>query len=165
MVIVLELKEESGSSELTFFKSQQICLMRCVLDRIIPPNGELPGAGELGLVGYIDQIIGRSTDLKQMFGNALSQIEIISNSCFMKDFERLIEEQQVEVLCQLEKHEPKVMEALVRYAYYGYYSNPRILDYVKVGSKPPQPTGYHVEPDDFTLLDKVKNRGRIYREI
>ena len=148
-----------------FLKGQQKCLMKCVLDLVIPPNGELPGAGELGLVAYIDQIIGKSTELKQMVCDALSQIEIISTSCFMKEFERLVEEQQIKVLCQFERQEPKIMETLVRHTYHGYYSNSRILNHLDVGSKPPQPMGYNIEPGDFTLLGKVKNRGRIYREI
>ena len=164
-MIALELEEESASAEMTFFNGQHIGLLRCVLNRIIPPKGELPGAGELGVIGYIDQMIGKSTDLKQMFARALSQIEIISNSCFMKGFQELIEEQQIEVFCQLEKHEFKITETLVRYTYYGYYSNARILDRLGVGSKPPQPEGYHLEPGDLSLLNRVKNRGRIYRDI
>jgi hypothetical protein len=45
-----------------------------------------------------------------------------------------------------------------------YYRDDRVL--VSIGSepRPPYPEGYDLEPGDWTLLEPVRSRGRLYRE-
>ena len=149
----------------TFFVGQQLTVMRGVLDRIIPPDDKFPGAGELGVADYMDLVVGESAELKSLFSHGLSQIEIVSKARFSKGFEELTGGQREAVLRQVESDAPKFFEELVRYTYYGYYADVRVLKLLGMEARPPQPKGYRLEPGDLSLIEKVKRRGRAYREV
>ena len=56
---------------------------------------------------------------------------------------------------------PASFDVLLHAAYTGYYSNPSVLaasGWLPAGSTPP-------EPFDLTLLDAVRRRGPIYRDV
>ena len=46
-----------------------------------------------------------------------------------------------------------------------YYRDPRVLDAIGVEARPPFPKGYEVRQGDFSLLDPVRARGPIWREV
>ena len=46
-----------------------------------------------------------------------------------------------------------------------YYRDPRVLEAIGVEPRPPFPKGYQVEQGDFSLLDPVRARGPIWREV
>ena len=50
----------------TFFSRSQLSLTLSVLDRIIPPNAKMPGAGEAAL-GFVDEAVGNSSKLRRLF--------------------------------------------------------------------------------------------------
>ena len=46
-----------------------------------------------------------------------------------------------------------------------YYRDPRVLEAIGVEPRPPFPKGYEVGQGDFSLLDPVRARGPIWREV
>ena len=46
-----------------------------------------------------------------------------------------------------------------------YYRDPRVLKAIGVEQRPPFPKGYQVEQGDFSLLDPVRARGPVWREV
>ena len=46
-----------------------------------------------------------------------------------------------------------------------YYRDARVMRALNIDVRPPFPTGYTQEPNDFALLDPVRQRGEIYRKL
>ena len=147
-----------------FLVDEQFTLVSSVLDRIIPQQGDMPGAGQLAVADYIDRAVGASAELKKLFSRGLAQIEIASQARHSGDFADLSAEQQDVVLREVESADAAFFEALVRQTYNGYYTTPAVLELLGLEARPPQPRGYEVEPGDLNLLENVKQRGQVYRD-
>ena len=143
---------------------QRVLLTR-VLDRLIPPSGKLPGAGELGVAGYIDRVAAGSIDLRKPILGALGQIEAAAGRSHASPFTDLSGEHQDAVLRGVESLEPELFGTLLQQAYNGYYSNPKVIQGLGLETRPPQPLGHELEPGDLSALENVRRRGRAYREV
>jgi hypothetical protein len=148
----------------SFFSDAQIELVTEVLNRIIPANEELPGAGEIA-VNFLDEVVGGSPRLKRILHHGLSQIEVCAYRMYTKDFPSLSCEQMHAVLRQVEVDEGEFFDLLVRQTYNGYYTDPRIVELLGLEARPPQPLGHRVDQGNITLIESVKNRGIVYREV
>ena len=146
-----------------FFSTSQVELATAVLDRIIPANETMPGAGQIA-VAYLDDIVGRSPRLKRSFGAGLSHIELYAHGTYSQDFHILSDEQKDAVLSQVETDQPEFFEALVRQTYNAYYTDARIIELLGLEARPPQPRGHQLERGDFGPIENVKNRGIAYRQ-
>ena len=157
----------SGDNEknrMSFFTDVHLELMRSILDRIIPPSGNFPGAGELDVVSYIDQSVGQSAELKRLFASGLAEIVVKSEALVPEGFIGLSGEQQDQILRQIESEFPAFFRFLLHNTYSGYYINPKIVELLGLESRSPQPKGYELEPGDFSLLANVRKRGQVYRD-
>ena len=148
----------------SFFSDAQIDLVTEVLNRIIPANEKLPGAGEIA-VDYLDEAVGGSPRLKRIFGHGLSYIDVVAYRLLSQDFPNLTGEQMDAVLRQVEADEGEFFDLLVRQTYNGYYTDPRIVELLGLEARPPQPLGHQVEQGNITLIENVKNRGIAYRNL
>lgn len=155
---------EHGSSG-SFLSRTQLDLMTSVLDTIIPKENGFPGAGEIGVAIHIDSEISSSKTLKRLFFEGLRYIENVSNEQFDTDFVSLSQNWKTSVLKQIERDNIEFFGELLHYTYAGYYINPKVISAKGLEESPPMPIGYHQEPFDMSLLDNVKKRGRIYREV
>jgi Gluconate 2-dehydrogenase subunit 3 len=147
-----------------FFLDTQRELLRTVLNRIIPASSDFPGAGDLGVVSYIETVIGRSADLRRLFAGGITQIDITSQELYSQAFMSLSDHQQDAVLCHVEAHNLVFFSELVTHTYSGYYCNPLIIRVLGLDVRPPQPQGYELDPIDLSLLDRVRQRKPLYRQ-
>ena len=148
----------------SFFSDAQIELVTEVLNRIIPANEELPGAGDIA-VNFLDEVVGGSPRLKRILHHGLSQIEVCAYRMYTKDFPSLSCEQMHAVLRQVEVDEGEFFDLLVRQTYNGYYTDPRIVELLGLEARPPQPLGHRVDQGNITLIENVRNRGIAYRKV
>ena len=155
---------ETSTEPPTFFAATQRELLVSVLNRLVPAAGAFPGAGDQGVAGYIDRVVGQSTALKRLFAQGLVQITLTSQAQYAQPFTALLEGQHDAVLRHVEATAPEFFEALVTHTYSGYYSHPTIVRLLGMEGRPPQPRGYHLEPLDLSLLDNIKQRQPIYRQ-
>ena len=147
----------------SFFSDAQTELVARVLDRIVPPNDKMPGAGEIA-VEHLDRFVAASSQLKRTFNNGLTEIELHAQQSFSGAFASLTGEQQDEVLRQVEAKDSGFFDLLVRQTYNGYYTDPRIIEALGLEPRGPQPRGYRVEMGNISLMENVQRRGRIYRD-
>ena len=148
-----------------FLVGWQLDLAREVLDRIIPSDRRFPGAGELGVAGYIDKVAGGSSDLGRLFLEGLSRIATAAGDRDQGVFADLTDEHKDGVLRAIETEHPRFFQALVKQAYNGYYTNPKILALLGLEARPPQPSGYDVSEGDLSPLERVKRRGQAFRDV
>ena len=146
-----------------FLVGPQRELLRATLNRIIPADGAFPGAGDLGVVGYVDAVIGRSAELRRLFAHGLTQIDITSQELHAQGFMDLSEHQKDAVLRRVEANNTEFFSALLTHTYSAYYSNPLIIRQLGQDLQPPQPRGHALEPLDLSLLDRVRRRRPLYR--
>ena len=142
------------------FVSPRRELLVSVLDRIVPREGDYPGAGELGVVEYLESAASRSAGSAAILDRGLARIEAADGS-----FAELSDGDQDRVLERVERDDPGFFAELVRHAYTGYYTDPRITELLGPDVRPPQPLGYPLEAGDLSLLENVRKRGPIYRKV
>ena len=146
-----------------FLSGRQYALVSAVLDRIIPPQDAMPGAGEVGTADYLDGIAVQSPQLARLFSAGLQDIEIAAAK-LGPSFEELSGDQRDEVLRGVESDSPQFFDMLVRHTYNGYYSNPKVVEALGLDPSPPQPRGNRVERGDLSSLQLVIERGQAYRD-
>lgn len=138
-------------------------LLRATLNRIIQADGAFPGAGDLGVVSYVDTVIARSAELRRLFARGLTQIDVTSQELYGQGFIGLSDDQKDAALRRVEAENPEFFGTLVTHTYSGYYSHPLIARLLGPEVRPPQPQGYALEPLDLSLLDRVRRRRPLYR--
>lgn len=146
-----------------FLSQSQHELVTSVLDRLIPPQGEMPGAGEVRTADHLDGIAARSAGIARLFSGGLQDIEIAA-ARLGSGFKELSGDQQDEVLRDVEAENPQFFDLLVRHTYNGYYSNPKVVELLGLDPRPPQPRGNRVERGDLSSLQVVVERGQAYRD-
>ena len=145
------------------FTPAQRVLLQAVLNRIIPAEGKLPGAGTVGVDETIEGAALASTLLRRTLLDGLAAIEATAWRTGGNDFVALPAAIQDETLRQVEQARSSFFSQLVVLTYRGYYLQPRIVQLVGMETRPPQPDGFTLPTFDVHLLDKVKARGPIYR--
>ena len=146
-----------------FLSPQQRALLDAVLDRLIPTQGAMPGAGQAGTADYLDGIVGDSPRLARLFSAGLRSVESAA-ARRGASFVEMTGDQQDEVLRSVESNKSAFFETLLMHTYNGYYSNPQVVEALGLEPRPPQPRGHAIELGDFGDLDVVVARGTAYRE-
>ena len=141
-------------------------LLVAVLDELIPsrPDGRLPGAGTLGMGAVVEHAAAGTPELAQMLTAGFAALEALAGRSDPKGFGALSRSSRIEALTELEKAEPMFIPTLMMLACVGYYSDERVLTVINGDARPPHPLGYEIEADDFSILDSVRARGKLYRD-
>jgi hypothetical protein len=146
------------------FSGEQTALASEVLDQLVPARGGFPGAGELGVARHLDDVAASKPDLGRLFHDGLAAIESTSHRTHSVAFADLKDEQKVQMLRTVEVESPEFFFKLVRHTYAGYYSNPRIIEAMGLEARPPQPLGFELDPFDPSTVEKVRERGKVWRD-
>jgi hypothetical protein len=129
-----------------------------VLDALLPArdDGRLPGAGALGLADAVGAAIRASAQHADISA-ALARLAA-------DGFPALPAPEQVARLQALAQESPAVFQALLMRAYGAYYTHPSVVTALGLPPRPPFPEGYVVPATDFSLLDAVRRRAKLYRD-
>jgi hypothetical protein len=139
------------------FTSEERSALASLLDELLPPRGDagLAGAGGLGLAGAVD-----TASLGSPLRPALSaELAALASG----GFAGLAKDEKRARLEALAKEKPELFQLLLRHAYGAYYTHPSVVAALGLPARPPFPQGYEVPPTDFSLLDPVRRRARMYR--
>ncbi len=143
-------------------ESQRDLLVRA-FNRIIPAEGDFPGAGDLGLADSLEQTIGRTQQSIRMFLEGLAQIDITAVQEQGMEFSRLSGADQDSTLQSVEQSHPAFFNELRRQCYNGYYTHP--LAQELIGYSRPEPGEYRPMPFDESLLEPQKQRDPFWRRV
>lgn len=154
------------SDPIPFSAAQQRVLAH-VLDDLVPPSpdGRLPGAGAVGVGAYIDRSLGALPELKAMVAAGLDALDATARQRDPRGLDGLPPDARAAVLAEHAGSEHSFPPILIMHAFAGYYQQPAIMTALGMPARAPHPQGYEMGDDDFSLLDPVRQRGRIYREV
>jgi hypothetical protein len=130
-----------------------------ILDALVPPGGNFPGAGTVAL-DHILAAAAASPDLDALLCRAL---HAIGEAAGANHFASMTEDDRETVLRRVEESQPDAFAALVRHTYFGYYGHPTVVTALGLDPTPVQPRGHHPEALEPPDLARVTERGPIYR--
>jgi hypothetical protein len=158
------VEAQTGTAVGTVLDAEGRALLAAALDRLVPPNGDLPGAGGLGVAEPIERTLAGSATLRRLFLEGLVEVDLAAGAA---GFRSLDGRAQDEVLRRVEAGHGAFFAALLNHAYRGYYTHPRVLQSLERATgypaRPPQPLGQAIEPWDEGLLEKQRRRAPFWR--
>jgi len=155
------------SDEAQGFTAEQEDILRALLDEVIPPSsdGRLPGAGGLDLAGHVARTVRQTPMLAPVVQYGLSAIAELAGTRSPDGWAGLARAERSALLAEFAAGDQLFMPALLFLAYSGYYQHPHVVEALGLEARPPHPKGYAMEAFDTTLLDPVRRRGKIYRDV
>ena len=148
----------SGQSILS---DEQRAMLAAVLNRIVPAVGDMPGAGDLGITGFVESVAAGSTGKRRTLMDGLVQIELAASERG-GSFAALAEAAQVDALRAVEASSAGFFQELVTQTYRGYYTDETVC--AALGYRPPNREDYDPLPFDESLLEPVRQRGQVWTD-
>jgi Gluconate 2-dehydrogenase subunit 3 len=140
--------------------SGHLTLLSPLLDTLVPPSGEFPGAAAVAL-DHVLAVAGASPALDALLSRGLQAIE--DDARIAGGFARLDADGRERILQNVESSHPEFFEALVRHVYDGYYAHPTIVERLGLDPAPVHPRGHRVDVTELPDLSRVAARGPLYR--
>jgi hypothetical protein len=140
--------------------AEQVRDLRALAGFIIPPSAgyDVPGADDDRIFGDILRSLERDRD---DIRRALVLLAALAGGAFAD----LGPERRVEVATTFRETGGAPLTALVRVVLLCYYRDDRVMRSLGQEPRPPFPKGHVVEQGDWSLLDPVRARSRMYRLV
>ncbi len=147
------------TSNNSILSDDQRDMLAAVLNRLVPAAGDIPAAGDLGIVGFVESVVAGSTGKRRTLMDGLVQIELAASERG-GSFAALAEAAQIDTLRAVEASSPGFFQELVTQTYRGYYTSEAVCG--ALGYRPPNREDYHPLPFDESLLEPVRQRGQVW---
>ena len=147
------------------FSPAQRQLLDAVLDRIIPPQENRPGAGSLGIGDFVEGVAVGEPGLTRLFVQGLAAIEIAAAERGAGGFSALSDHAKDETLRAVERANADFFDQLILQVYNGYYTNLTVFE--RIGytlPSIPQP-GAKLELLDESLLEAQRQRPPFWTRV
>lgn len=147
------------------FSPAQRQLLDQVLDRIIPPEDNRPGAGALGIGDFVEGVAVGEPGLTRLFVQGLSAIEIAASERGPGGFAALDGPGQIAALRAVEESSPDFFDQLVLQVYNGYYTNLTVFESIGYSLPSLPAPGAKLELLDETLLEAQRQRPPFWTRV
>ena len=133
-----------------------------LLDTILPadPDLNMPSAASLGLS---EVVVGMATPAPLEEYTAL--LDQLADEIFGGNFASLDAEDRLQIVEKSKRKNNRLANTIILHCLKAYYTNETILKTLPAGAVPPFPEGNIMGEDDWSLLEPVYERGRIYRSV
>jgi hypothetical protein len=151
------LSQSAVISELSALEQETLF---CVVSYMIPPSEELelPGASDAKIFADILRSAGR--DLP-----ALRRALHVLNEMTEERLDALPPAEQAALLTSFRSAHPDLAGVLEAVTVRCYYRDDRVMASLGMEIRPPFPLGFDVPQGDWSLLEPVRLRGKIYRDV
>jgi len=139
--------------------------LRCLVALMIPASDEygVPGADDEAIFADIVRSLGRDADAVRRALRRLDELSLGASGGL--PFADLAVEERGGLAQRLREEQPALATALVAAVVRCYYRDDRVMRSLGMEPRPPFPEGFEVEQGDWSLLEPVRSRGRIYRDV
>jgi len=135
---------------------REAALLTRVLDRLIPSDGVMPGAGEIGVTQFINDLVVEAPHLHRPVADVLGSVGAADSAA-------ATDEQMDAALRRAERDHPEAFGMLVHAAYVGYYNHPEVLD--AIGWVSPEASSNEPKYFDDSRLAGVRGRRPVYKHV
>ena len=135
-----------------------------ILDMIIPASGDgrFPSAAETEVLGYVAKTDPKLLETGRI---ELDRLYTMSENLHGLVFGDAHETVRQELLDEIRGKEPQFLRGLALQTVTLYYQDDRVMEAIGMEARPPFPKGYEVVAGDLSLLDPVRARGQVYRDV
>ena len=141
---------------------QQKETLAVVVDMMIPAEGEMPSAADPLIMNAIIDGLGDNGSLVVL---ALSALDDLSNNKYEQLFTRLDSGHRDELIASFKSSHTELVQLIQYCTASHYYQDDRVMQALGLEARSPHPGGYSVKATDWSLLDPVRGREKIYRKI
>jgi hypothetical protein len=147
------------------FSPDEERLLPTLLDDVVPPSadGRLPGAGSLDLVADIARRVRETPVLRSVVEYGLGALAGLGRERNPGGWTALSRAERRAALTDFAATDQFFLPAFLFLVYSGYYRHPRVVEALGLEARAPHPQGYTMAPDDWSVLEPVRARGRMYR--
>lgn len=144
-------------------ESQRACL-NALLDLMIPASadGRMPAASALGL---FDRPGDLPDKVRVVLGAGLDRVASAAGERFGKPLARLAPAQALAFVTELRAGAAPFFAALTAHTVARYYQHDLVMTRLGLEPRPPWPQGHAIDEGDWSLLERVRERGAVYREV
>ena len=133
-----------------------------VVDMMIPAEGEMPSAADPLIINAIIDGLGDNDSIVVF---ALSTLNDLSKQKYKRLFTRLEPGQRDELIGSFKYSHTELVQLIQYCTASHYYQDDRVMQVLGLEARAPHPGGYNVEATDWSLLEPVRGREKIYREV
>ena len=147
------------------FSPAQRSLLTGVINRIIPANGKLPGAGTLGIAAFIEDSASATPSLTRLFNPGLAHTALQPVTHSPPRLQSRPVTAKDDLLRTIEAAGPVFFDQLVLQTYNGYYTSPEVFEIIGYAAPKLAPPGAHPELLDVSLLDQQRDREPFWKKV
>jgi hypothetical protein len=142
----------------------QRATVQAVVECIIPAStdGRLPAASAFDVAGYV---VEKASHLLPTLEVEIARLDEAAAARFDRPFAKLPLADRESITSALRADDASFMSGLATETVCCYYQQDRVVLAIGLQARPPFPQGYEVKQGDFSLLEPVRSRGRIYRAV
>lgn len=146
------------------FNDQQRAALDVLMDLLIPasPDGRMPAARTLRLY---DEIGTMSSKDRALFEQGLAELDSSATRTHGVAFARLSAAQAMAIVDALRNERSAFVQSFMAQTVGRYVSHPVVMPLIGLEPRPLWPKGNVVAEGDWSLLDLVKQREKIYRKV
>ena len=140
---------------------EQARILIALLNLIIPPSedGKMPGAADVGFFAYM-----HNENLFPWIEEGLRSVVEESHNKYGQEFSALSGSEQTQLIDRLRRRLFRFFSRLTIQIIQCYYQHDHVLEAIGLEVRAPFPQGYLLEEGNLTLLERVYQRGKLYRE-
>lgn len=149
------------------FSADQLRTLAAALDEIIPASadGRLPGAGFLAGGERFASVVRLMPGLDVGLSVGLAALDEHARKRGAGGFSSLAGPDRLAVLNEVAAADAGLVPSLMFVAYTTYYVEDLVIAAIGMEPRPPHPQGFAMDASDPALLEPVRARGKLYREV
>lgn len=137
-------------------------MLNLIIDTVLPGNQslKLPPASNTKFYEIV-----RGTNKWQFVDEFVDLVSKITKEKFNSEFSLLSTDDRLKIIESVKRLNVRLFVNFITILFEIYYTDEMVLRVINSGSIPPFPNGSHLESDDWTILEPVFLRGKIYKSI
>ena len=132
--------------------------LRAVMDRLVPPVDDVPGAGTMGLLDVVEAMASAHPPFQLALLSLLAGLPA-------EEFGKLAESGQDKAIGRFEAAHPSAFATALEVVYLAYYGDPRVHGRIGWRGGPLQPDGFTLPPFDEAILETARQRQPFWRRV
>ena len=137
-------------------------MLSAIINTMIPGDFSLglPPASDAGVQNYFEQ-----HGLAKLVDEFMQLLEEVALVKFGQAFLSLDVDVRLQAINACKLANVRLFSAFLTQVLRAYYTAPEVLRLIGAGSVPPFPSGNELMQDDWSMLEVVFERGKVYREV